>query len=74
MNEEYKDSAGIIVQGDPFKFRLYFRTANGRYSAVDADLSCDAGGKNPKMKLFVLQNPSGNRNLEYDPRLEITGK
>jgi hypothetical protein len=71
MNKEYKDSAGNIVQGDPFRFRFYFRTANGCYSAVDADLSCGAGGVNPEMKLYVLQNPSGARNLEYDPRLEI---
>jgi hypothetical protein len=71
MNKEYKDSAGNIVEGDPFRFRFYFRTANGCYSAVDADLSCGAGGVNPEMKLYVLQNPSGARNVEYDPRLVI---
>lgn len=61
---------GDASQVEPGKFRFYFRDADGNYAAVNAnlrfasDVKCD-------VFFHILQNPSGSRNLEYDPRLEI---
>ena len=61
---------GDASQVDPGKFRFYFRDADGSYAAVNASLRF---ASDVKCEVFFhsLQNPSGSRNLEYDPRLEI---
>ena len=58
----------------PAKFRFYFKTARGVYAAVQGEISPVSNTLNPhpgEVKLQVFQNPTGSRNLEYDPRLEI---
>lgn len=58
----------------PGKFRFYFKTAGGIYAAVQGEVLPAGSTLNPhpgEVKLQVFQNPSGSRNLEYDPRLEI---
>ena len=70
MKEEYRDISGQIIQGSPFKFRLYFRAANGKYSAIKVDIRYESE-ETDVVSLYIYQNPSGSRNLEYDPKLEI---
>lgn len=62
----HKAKNGYYNSG-PGIFRFYFRTAQGKYAAVNAEVSAGSDGA----KLEIYQNPSGSRNLEYDPRLEI---
>ncbi|MEI6676520.1 MAG: hypothetical protein WCO57_15225 [Verrucomicrobiota bacterium] len=51
----------------PGIFRFYYRSAQGKYAAVKAEVSSGSNGA----KLVIFQNPSGSRNLEFDPALEI---
>ena len=51
----------------PGIFRFYYRTAQGKYAAVKAEVSAGSHG----VQLVIYQNPSGSRNLEYDPALQI---
>jgi hypothetical protein len=73
MNEEYRDASGRLIQGSPFKFRFYCRTATGIYAAIEADIRYESEEKQV-VTLHILLNPSGSRNLEYDPRMQINEK
>ena len=61
---------GEPSQEDPGSFRFYFRCDEGKYAAGNATLRFATDAK-CEVSLYIYQNPSGSRNLEYDPRLEI---
>ena len=51
----------------PGIFRFYYRSAQGKYAAVKAEVSAGSHG----VQLVIHQNRSGSRNLEFDPALQI---
>lgn len=63
--EEKADAEDFRRQGT---VRLYVRTGNGRYAVVDLQLSHPNKREiGPTLSVKSYLNPSGSRNLEYDP-------
>jgi len=61
---------GESSQTEYGKFRFYFRNADGSHAAVIAEIRFASDDK-VDVTLLISLNPSGSRNLEYDPRLDI---
>ena len=63
--EERADAENANTRG---KFALTFRTSGGRYAVVDLQLSHPNKREiGPTLSVKSYLNPSGSRNLEYDP-------
>ena len=61
---------GEITRTEAGKFRFYYHGDDGKYAAAEAEIHFNTP-KSCDVALFIHQNPSGSRNLEYDPALEI---
>jgi len=61
---------GEITRIEAGKFRFYYRGDDGKYAAVTAEIRFNTQ-KFCDVSLFIYQNPSGSRNLEFDPALVI---